>query len=117
MVSVTDVSCQHRLIDLCKATMLLFKEFRVASESGQSDLFALFVYPDQKKIILDVAFHKAGILTFKYMRIILLRYATGFLQKGQNPHQVLDSLRFVLISFQVFFELACIFENPHSCDL
>ena len=86
----------------------------MASESGQSDLIALFIYPDQKKIILDMTLHKAGIIPFKHMWIIFIRNTAGFLQQGQYSHQALDFLRFVLVPFQVLLELACIFENPHD---
>ena len=86
----------------------------MASESGQSDLIALFIYPDQKKIILDMTLDEAGIIPFKHMWIIFIRNTAAFLQQGKYSHQALDFLRFVLVPFQVLLELACIFENPHD---
>ena len=86
----------------------------MAPETGQSDLIALLIYPDQKKIILHMTLHKAGIIPFKHMWIKFIRNTAGFLQQGQYSHQALDFLRFVLVPFQVLLELACIFENPHD---
>lgn len=86
----------------------------MAPEAGQSDLIALLIYPDQKKIILYMTLHKAGIIPFKHMWIIFIRNTAGFLQQGQYSHQTLDFLRFVLVPFQVLLELACKFENPHN---
>ena len=86
----------------------------MAPEAGLSDLIALLIYPDQKKIILHMTLHKAGIIPFKHMWIIFIRNTAGFLQKGQYLHQVLDFPRFVLVPFKVLFELTCIFENPYN---
>lgn len=86
----------------------------MAPEAGQSDLIVLLIYPDQKKIILHMTLHKAGIIPFKHMWIIIIRNTAGFLQKGQYLHQALDFLRFVLVPFKVLLELTCIFENPHN---
>ena len=84
----------------------------MASQTGKFYLKVGVINPNEQKVILHMAFHKAFIVSFKHVWLVSLRNDTVFFKMTQNNLKMLDFHGIMLITLQVLLELAGILQHP-----
>jgi len=84
------------------------------TQTYQLNGFGIFINPNQKKVILNVTFHCAGILPFQRMRIEFSRNNSVFLQVLDDFIESNQLLFVVCVPLQILFELTALFNDVHN---
>lgn len=78
----------------------------MSAEADKFNKVLCLVYPDEQKIVLNMAFHVSLVVARQLMGLVFRRDFAIFFQMLQHLLQRINFTFSVLIAFQVFFELS-----------